>query len=247
MSSRKQRIVKATALGLVLAVAHVSLSSGLARAASSRLLAGAARQAPVQGRLVTRGNNAVTVGGNSAKTGETIFSGQIIQTPEGVGATVNLPGLGRVDIAPNSGVTLSFEAGRLTVTLSSGCAILTAERGTAGTLESGGTTQRTEGEQGGTLDACASKTPGAPPVFGQGAASAAGAGAGGAAAVTGTAAATTTAGGGLFGLGTGGTVGFLAAAGAITAGTAAAVIVPCRRGPNPSPGTPRGRNDECRD
>lgn len=240
MSNLGNRIVKATAVALVLAVGQVFVSAELVRAASARLAAGVAPQGAAQGRLTTRGNNPVTLGGNSARSGETVFPGQSVQTPAGVGATVNLPGLGRVDIAPNSNVTLSFGDGKIDVTLVSGCAILTANRGTAGSLESGGSTQRTEGSEGGVLDVCNS-TPGAPPIAGQGAAAAAGAGAGGGAAAATAAAAT---GGGLFGLGTAGTVGFIASAGIITA---AAVIAPCRRGRNPSQGTPRGRNDECRD
>lgn len=228
MSTFKNRLVKATALGLALAVAHVCLSAELVRAATSRLVAASAPQAAVQGRLTTRGNNPVTVNGNSARSGETIFSGQSIQTPEGVGATVTLPGLGRVDIAPNSNVTVTFEASRINVTVTSGCAVLTSNKGTAGTLEAGGRTQRTEAEKGGTLDTCDNIPAGAAAL------PAAGAAAGTTVAVT----------GGLFGLGTAGTVGFIAAAGVITA---AAVIAPCRRGPNPSPGVPRGRNDECRD
>jgi hypothetical protein len=147
-----------------------------------------------------------------------------------------------VDIAPNSNVTVSFGEGKVDVVMSSGCAILTAERGAAGSVEAGGSTQRTEGGQGGTLDVCSSATPGGAPIVGQGAAAAAGAGAAGGAATAATTAAATS--GGLFGLGTAGTVGFITAAGIMTA---AAVITPCRRGPNPSPGTPRGRNDECRD
>jgi hypothetical protein len=240
MSSLKQRIVKATAFGLALAVAHVCVSAGLVRAASSSLIAKVASpQATPQGRLTTRGNHPITVDGNPAKTGETIFSGQSISTLEAVGATVNLPGLGGVDIAPNTGLTLSFEQGKITVTLSSGCLILTASKGVSGTVIAGGTTQQTPGEEGGTIDVCTSKTPGAPPVVGQGAASAAGVGASGA----GGAAAATTTGGGLFGLGTTGTVLLL---GGAAATTAAVILVPCRRGPNPSPGEPRGRNDECR-
>jgi hypothetical protein len=247
MSTVKSRIVKATALGLALAVTHVCLSAELVQAATARLVAKAtAVQGGAQGRLTTRGNNPITVNGNSAKSGETIFSGQSIQTPAGVGATVNLPGIGRVDIAPNTNLTLTFENGKVNVVLVSGCVILTADRGNVGSVEAGGTTQRTEGEEGGVIDVCSS-TPGAAPIVGQGAAAAAGSGAAGAGAAAGTAAATTTtaaAGGGLFGLGTAGTVGFLTAAGFITA---AVIIAPCRRGPNPSPGTPRGRNDECRD
>jgi hypothetical protein len=244
MSTVKSRIVKATAFALALSVTHVCLSAELVRAATARLVAKAtaAPQGGAQGRLTTRGNNPVTVNGNNAKSGETIFSGQSIQTPAGVGATVNLPGIGRVDIAPNSNLTLSFENGKANVTLVSGCVILTADRGNVGSVGSGGSTQSTEGDKGGTIDVCSSKTAGAAPIVGQGAAAAAGAGAAGGAAT----AATTTAvaSGGLFGLGTAGTVGFITAAGIITT---AAIVAPCRRGPNPSPGTPRGRNDECRD
>lgn len=237
MSILKSRIIKATALGLALTVTHVGLSAELVQAASARLVAKAtAAQGGSQGRLTTRGNNPVTVNGNSARSGETIFTGQSIQTPEGVGATVNLPGIGRVDIAPNTNLTLSFEAGKVHVALVSGCVILTANRGNVGSVEAGGSTQRTEGDQGGVIDVCSSATPGGAPIVGQGAASAAGAGASG-----GTAAAT--AAGGL-GIGTSGIVVLLAATGAVA--TTTGILISnngCRRGPNPSPGTPRGPND----
>ncbi|HEX8190947.1 MAG TPA: hypothetical protein VF586_21485 [Pyrinomonadaceae bacterium] len=247
MSIRTNRIVKATALGLALTVTHVCLSAELVRAASARLIAKAtAPQGGVRGRLTTRGNNPVSVNGTSARTGETIFTGQSIKTPEGVGATVNLPGVGRVDIAPNSNVTVSFEVGKVNVTLVSGCAILTADRGSLGSVESGGSTQSTGGEQGGTIDVCSSTTTGGAPVVGQGAAAAAGAGAAGGAA-TGTAAGAAAGTGGL-GLGTG-TALLLTAAGVGTFAVVANRVIstPCRRGANPSPGTPRGVNDECRD
>lgn len=250
MRISRRMVLKTTAVALVLALAQVSFSAGLARAASARLFGGKAPQGGShQGRLSTRGNNPVSVNGTNAKSGETIFSGQSIQTPDGVGATVQLPGLGRVDIAPNTNLTLTFEDGKINVTLASGCAVLTANRGTAGTLQSGDSTQQTDAANGGTIDVCASRTPGAAPVVGQGAASAAGAGAGSAAGAAGAATAGGAAGGaaasgGLFGLGTAGTVGFIGAAAIIT--TTAIITVPCRRGRNPSPGTPRGRNDECR-
>jgi hypothetical protein len=225
MSILKNRIIKATAVALVLALTHLCLSAELVRAASTRLIASVAPQGAIQGRLTTRGNNPVTVNGNSAKSGETIFSGQSIQTSDGVGATVSLPGLGRVDMAPNTNVTLSFEAGKINVTLISGCVVLTADKGTTGTLVEGNSTRQTDPAKGGTLDTC-----GRIPA--------------GAAVVGATPAAAAATSGGLFGLGTAGTVGFI---GAATIITAAAVIAPCRRGANPSPGDPRGRNDECRD
>jgi hypothetical protein len=250
MTILKSKIVKATAFGLALAVTHVCLSAELVQAASARLVAKvtAAAQGGVQGRLTTRGNKPVNVNGNGAKSGETIFSGQSIQTPAGVGATVNLPGIGRVDIAPNSNVTLTFENGKVNVTLVSGCSILTADRGNMGSVESGGSTQSTEGDQGGVIDVCSSTTPGGAPIVGQGAAAAAGAGStgAGAGAAAGTAAATATGAGG--GLGTGTALALTSAIVGTFAVVGNRVIsAPCRRGPNPSPGEPRGVNDECRD
>jgi hypothetical protein len=227
MSNLKDGMVKSTAVALVLAVLHVCVNAELVRAATARLAASVAGQEVAQGRLTTRANNPVTVNGNSARSGETIFSGQSIQTPAGVGATVSLPGLGRVDLAPDTSITLMFESGKINVTLVYGCVVLTADKGTAGTLVEGESRRQTDPAAGGTLDTC-SKYPGGVAM----------AGAGGAAAP---AAATS---GGLFGLGTAGTIAVLgAAAGGITA---AAILVPCRRGRNPSPGDPRGRNDECR-
>jgi len=225
MQYLKNRILKATALALILAVTHLCLSAELVRAQAARLIASVAPQGAAQGRLTTRGNNPVTVNGNSAKSGETIFSGQSIQTPSGVGATVNLPGLGHVDMAPNTNITLSFESGKINVTLISGCAVLAADKGTTGTLVEGDSTRQTDPARGGTIDTCDS-TPAGAAIVGS----------------TPTVGAATS--GGLFGLGTAGTVGFV---GAATIITAAAVIAPCRRGRNPSPGDPRGRNDECRD
>lgn len=234
------RTTKLTALALVLAMTQVYVHADLVKGAG-RAPAGAAAQGR-QGRLTTRGNNPVSVNGNSARTGETVFSGQQIQTPGGVGATVQLGDLGRLDLAPNTTATLTFEDGRVNVSVASGCVILTANRGVAGTVEAGGTSQQTDAAQGGTIDICTNATPGAAPIVGQGAAAAAGAGAGSAGAVVVPATAGTVATGG--GLST--TAGLLIGGAGIAAMTTAAIVVPCRRGRNPSPGTPRGRNDECR-
>jgi hypothetical protein len=231
MNTFRTRAAKLVAVALVLALSQAYANADLLKSAAA---AGAARLgAPQahQGRLTTRGDNPVTVGSASAKTGDTVFSGQQIQTPDKVGATVQLAPLGRVDVAPNTNLTLAFEDGKINVMLVSGCVILTANKGVTGTLQSGASSQQTDPAKGGTIDVCTSQTPGAAPIAGQGAAAAAGAGAGaagGAAAGAATAAAAT---GGLFGLGAAGTVGFLAAAGTITA----ASVVAVNNRPNPSP------------
>jgi hypothetical protein len=244
---------KSIALFLVIAMLQICVQADFLRTASSAALTETVNsgQQPLQGRLSTAGNNPVTVNGNSARTGETIFSGQQIQTPAGTGASIDLGSLGRIDMAPNTNLTPVFERGRVTLRLTSGCAILTANKGVAGSVESGTSTTNSDPATGAPVDICIAQTPGAPPVVGQGAASAAGAGAGTAptAAAAGTAAGGTTgaagaSGGGLFGLGTKGTAILLASIGGAAIATAA-VVVPCRRGRNPSPGTPRGGNDEC--
>jgi hypothetical protein len=233
-----KKAAKGCALLLSLVVLQVYVHAELLAAKSSAAASTAVAQSP-SGRLTTRGNNPITVNGNAGHSGETIFSGQQLQTPDGVGATVQLPGLGRVDLAPRTNLTLTFGGNRIGVNLVGGCVILTANKGVAGTVEtSGGGTQRTDTEKGSSVDVCTNDKPGGAPLVGQGAAAGAGAGAG-----AGTAAAGAT--GGLFGLGVPATVGLIAAAGALAVGGVVAAHhgqPPCvPRGPNPSPGDPRGR------
>jgi hypothetical protein len=160
----KSSMSKAMALVLVGAVLPIYQGVGFALAATHKAADAAVNTAAlqdVQGRLTTAGNNAITVNGNAAKTGETIFSGQQIQTPSGTSATVQLGGVGRVEIAPGSNVTLTFGAGSISVVLTSGCVKLTANPGVAGTVESGGKTQTTDTEKGGVIDTCPDRAPAA--------------------------------------------------------------------------------------
>ena len=220
MSAIRKKIFKATAFVLALVVTHVCMSAELARASGSPALFAnpAVQGAQPQGRLTTRGNNPVSGNGSNAKSGETIFSGQWIQTPPGVGATVNVPGVGRVDMSPNTNITLTFADGKIDVVLVSGCVTLTADKGVTGSIESGSSTKQTDPAKGSTIDICTPQTPGA-------AAGAGGAGAAGGGAAAGAAT------GGLFGLGAAGTIGFIAAAAIITT----AAIVGENNRPNPSP------------
>lgn len=238
-----KKATKAVALVLAFAVTQVCVASLPVVAASK---AGAVTSVtPAQGesgRLTTRGNKSITVAGNSARTGDTVFTGQPMQTPGGVGATVQMAA-GRLDISPRTNLTLNFDGDGINVRLLSGCLILTANPGTLGTVEApGGAVHKTEREPGGRIEICQGET--GPPVVGPGTASGAGAGGGAAAGSIGAAPGGVATSGGLFGLGTAGTVGLVSAVGIITA--AAVINTPCRRGPNPSPGVPRGRNDECR-
>jgi hypothetical protein len=139
----KSRAMKAVALVLA-AVVQVYAVGGFALAAPEGSAAVSAPTRQTQGRLTTTGDNPVSVNGNSASTGETIFSGQQIQTPAGTTATVQLAGLGSVEIKPGSNVTLTFGEGKISVVVNSGCVRLSAGAGVTGTVQSKGKTLTTD-------------------------------------------------------------------------------------------------------
>jgi hypothetical protein len=142
----KSRVTKVFAVALAAAL-QVYAAGGFALAAPEA--AAAAVPAVVQqaqGRLTTSGDNPVSVNGNNAKTGETIFSGQQIRTPSGTSATVQLPGLGSVEVGPNSNVTLTFGDGKINVVVLSGCVQLSADAGVTGTVQSNGKTRTTDSD-----------------------------------------------------------------------------------------------------
>jgi hypothetical protein len=62
----------------------------------------------------------VTVNGEAVRSGRTIFSSSTITTPEGAGAIVNLGKTGRIELAPNTTVALSFDNSAISGDLSAG-------------------------------------------------------------------------------------------------------------------------------
>ncbi len=234
MTSIRPSIAKTLAVLLVLAVTQLYVQVGLAGPALAPDMQPAA---PFQGsqavlKLITRGNQPILVNGNSATTGATLLTGALIETPDNVGATVNLGALGTLDIAPNTKLRIDIDDnGDVKVTLISGCAILRTKRNHQGTIDTTqGEAGKTDKERGGVLDVCF--PPGATSaVVGQGAAASAGAGAAGSVAGTAGVAAASQ------GLTRALIVTLLAgAAGAVVV---AAIIANSGNGPgNPSPGRP---------
>ena len=113
-SSKRRKINGAAALLLASFILSVCVGVGFA--------------APMTGKLRTRGKKPVIVNGNKVNAGIAIFSGARIQSPENVGATVDLGVLGQLDLAPNTDLTLTFSAGDVSVDLRSGYVILTTKR-----------------------------------------------------------------------------------------------------------------------
>ena len=176
-------------------------------------------------RLTTRNNQPITVNGLSAGTGASILTGATIETGADQSATVNLGPLGKLDIAPNTKLVLTYDdKGNVKAMLVYGCVILAAKKKTTGEVATEqGSAGKTDPAAGGVLDVCFPQGATAPQI-GQGAAAAAGAGAG---ASTPAAAG----GGGLFGLGRAATI-------AIFAGIGAVALTPLAFQDNPSGAEP---------
>src|SRR6185369_12269472 len=80
-------------------------------------------QQTLTARLTTRNNQPITVNGNAAGTGATILTGATIETPDQVGATLDLGDAGIVELEPNSKIQLDFdENGNVRVKVIRGCA-----------------------------------------------------------------------------------------------------------------------------
>jgi hypothetical protein len=221
MTSKSKNITSAIAFFLIFAISQVYVGVSFARPAIGRNTNVATMPQQATGVLTTRGNKPIAVNGASAVTGATIVSGTNIETPEGVSAKVALGALGWLDIAPKAELALTFDqSGSVKVLLSQGCVVLHTRKNTTGQIDTvNGMMGKSDPTKDDVLRVCS--RPGAVPPADIG-------GSGGAATGMSTK--------------TGAIIGLLGDAAMISA----AIIVPCRRGRNPSPGVPRGRNDECR-
>ena len=112
------------ALSMCLVVATVATYSMVALAGSERV----AGELSVSGKIVNGETPFVKVNGEAAQSGRSIFSSSTIATPEDASATVNIGKVGKIELAPNTTLALSFDekgingdllAGRVTVLNSS--------------------------------------------------------------------------------------------------------------------------------
>ena len=71
------------------------------------------------GELTVTGN-AVTVNGEAAENGRSVFSSSNIVTPENGSAVINVAKLGAIELAPNSSLALSFDENGISGNLTAG-------------------------------------------------------------------------------------------------------------------------------
>src|SRR5215831_11910654 len=120
MKSRQIKALKALAVFLSFAFTHVYVSAAL----PGSVAGGGVPQRTVTARLTTKNNQPITVNGNSAGTGATILTGATIETPDQVGATIDLGDAGVVELQPNSKIQLDFdENGNVRVKVIRGCVL----------------------------------------------------------------------------------------------------------------------------
>ena len=87
------------ALSMCLMVAVYATYSMTALASSER----------IAGELLISGKNSnVSVNGEAAQSGRSIFTASTIATPENANAIINLGKIGKIELAPNTTLTLSF-------------------------------------------------------------------------------------------------------------------------------------------
>ena len=124
------------ALSMCLVVATIATYSMVALAGSER----------VAGELLITGKNVngeapfVKVNGEMAQNGRSVFSSSTIATPENANAIINLGKLGKIELAPNTVLALTFDekgisgdlaAGQVSVLSASNLVNITTASGTA--------------------------------------------------------------------------------------------------------------------
>lgn len=92
------------ALSMCLAVAILATYSMVALAGTEKV----AGELLVSGKNINGETPFVKVNGEAAQSGRSIFSSSTIATPENTSAVINLGKVGKIELAPNTTMTLSF-------------------------------------------------------------------------------------------------------------------------------------------
>lgn len=131
------------ALSTCLVVAIIATYSMVALAGTGK----AAGELLVTGKSINGETPFVTVNGETAKTGRSVFSSSTIATPENATAIINLGKTGRIELAPNTTFTVNFDEKGITGSLSSGkITVLGASSNVGVVTADGKTIELTAGE-----------------------------------------------------------------------------------------------------
>ena len=130
------------ALSMCLVIATI-LTYSMVTLANSEKIAG---EILVTGKSVDGQTPFVKVNGEAAQSGRSIFSSSIVATPENASAIISLGKLGKIELAPNTNLALTFSekgisgdltAGRVTVLIAADKVVINTGSGNSVTLDSG--------------------------------------------------------------------------------------------------------------
>lgn len=153
MVSASRKVFRAISVLLVVCMMQVYVLADATRPNVAKNVAttNPALSGLILGRLMTSGNQSILVNGNSANSGTTIISGSQLQTPEGVGATVQLGSAGRLYLQPNTNLTVTFNKESVDVKVAAGNAFVAPSAGVKSTVTTpDGKTSSSVGEPGST-------------------------------------------------------------------------------------------------
>lgn len=155
MDFRFKRVTPAAALFLALAVAHTSLPVTQAESNETANPVSLAVPQQATAMLTTGGNLPITLNGARATSGATVLTGAMIETPDQVVATVNLPGHFSLEISPNAKLSTDFSLSGIKVNLIQGCVVLNTKKGTTGEIAtSRGVVAKADGSKDERLEVC---------------------------------------------------------------------------------------------
>ena len=144
------------ALSMSVAVALLVTYSMVAMASAGN----AAGELTVIGGSSTGETSFVTVNGEAAKSGRTVFSSSTISTPEGMGAISNFGKAGKIQLAPNTVFTVSADGKSISGDLSAGSlTVLNAAQSVPVTISTGEIVNVNAGETASANSGNASKKP----------------------------------------------------------------------------------------
>jgi hypothetical protein len=165
MTTTRRKLKASIAALLIYSTLQLAGQAALAEVGSTSPTVSLPQQ--LLGRLITRNNKPVLVNGLSAATGASIATGATIETKADEWATVQVGPLGRLEISPNTQVTLTFDAsGEMKAVVNSGCVTLTTLKNTRGeVLTPQGSAGTTDPATKGVIDTC-KRSPAAVPTAG---------------------------------------------------------------------------------
>ena len=131
------------ALSMCLSVAVLATYSMVALAGPGK----AAGELAVSGKNINGEAPFVFVNGEVARSGRSVFSGSTITTSESTNAVINLSKLGKIELAPNTAINLTFDEKGISGALTSGTvSVLGAAENVSITTPNGKTVQLATGQ-----------------------------------------------------------------------------------------------------